>query len=551
MFMKESILVSWRALGFGRAALIAASLAAAACGDDSAGSGGAPATGGAGGVGGTDTGGAGGMVNPWLPLKHLVAVDIGAADPETGILKFEMPENTLGFTLVAESVSKGYRTGIAEMGVVGRPNILEDYGLPTRKERWFLGLDEVAASNPQTDKPDAMPFSSGEWQARLGTEAPDRLVGAKTFVRRTADGQFHGGVLDLNIRMVPGIADEAYMGEVLESLFNDYYKPLVGLDRGEVTTGALDAKFTTIADDDAFRDMLGTSEGIGPAPAANVFVVGSLELFGGALGVSGGIPGTPMHGMMGSGIALTLSGDVDFDSNVLFHELGHLGGLFHPVEFDGLIADALDDTIPGSTTNVMSAAPGLGQLELSPKQVTVLRGSALYRGILQEGGAPGEPLELGSPMPAPSFSTVPIMREKRREAGTRLEAILSSAWCPRTVGLSQVIWQRHGLGHEAELEHLIDDPSAFILARARALTLLARFGSERARAWASNKALTLSADRSIGRPLRLAALNALHPMGGGAVHEVPIALESDSDPLIAHVARSIRELDVHRLERRF
>jgi hypothetical protein len=86
--------------------------------------------------------------------------------------------------------------------------------------------------------------------------------------------------------------------------------------------------------------------------ALDVFFVGDIESTGGAE-VGGIAAGTPvafgLHGGPGSGIAIAadmylVPGDPDQLGRTLAHELGHALGLFHTVEPNGVVFDALPDT---------------------------------------------------------------------------------------------------------------------------------------------------------------------------------------------------------------
>ncbi len=85
--------------------------------------------------------------------------------------------------------------------------------------------------------------------------------------------------------------------------------------------------------------------------SVNIFLVRSLSPQG-VLGVSGGIPGPPLHGTANSGVVATMEARCHgVLGNVLAHEVGHFLGLFHNVEQDGN-QDAIADST-SSTQNLM------------------------------------------------------------------------------------------------------------------------------------------------------------------------------------------------------
>lgn len=101
----------------------------------------------------------------------------------------------------------------------------------------------------------------------------------------------------------------------------------------------------------------------------------------GILGISGGIPSSPILGTPHSGVVVSIStacgaNGQNYLAAVLAHEVGHSTGLFHNEESDGS-EDPLTDT-PKGRTNLMFWSEE-GGTTLSPQQGQVVRGDPKIR----------------------------------------------------------------------------------------------------------------------------------------------------------------------------
>ncbi len=502
--------------------------------------GGSPQGGGGTGAGSSGGGGAGGE-DPWAgPVVDLKELDLGTA--EIGdTLRFDLPDRMIGLTTLSETAESGLM-GVASLKPPLGSSVVFNFAIPTTNLAAFIDEGALNSANPQSDLDQAWPLASGQWQLRLASDETPTMAHSRVWVRRTEDGAFHGGVVDFHvfIASVSG-ADQGYVQAVLNAMFANHFTPDLGLTLGTVSFATISTGL--IGSHDEYRQLLQSSAGAGSAPAVNLFVVGD---FGGdidsALGIAGGIPGSPMvHGTTRSGVAYTPTGNGNYDATVLAHEIGHLAGLFHTSEIQTVAFDPLGDT--PTCPNISSGNPNncpdvsnvmfpiaYGGSILTPLQARVVQGSAIYRGILTAGGSPSGPL----PLPVfPSASQREHEHELLREhepehafqlpsarplrGTTALERALESHWCARAGDVEAWVWDRLGAGAREELTELVRDATAFDLTRARALSMLTRFATtEPEIALAIELADELAAAPSTGRRASIAAGQTLHDLGAPA-----------------------------------
>ena len=472
--------------------------------------GGAPDTTSVGGTGGTGGagpggGGAGGAPDPWAgPVESLKELDLGPIDFGASAL-FPIPDKTLGFTVQAEGDGPTSVVGVYRLRPPIGSSVIINFAMTGHDTQVFGGLHHITAANPQADSVDAYPVKAGTWRLTLGSDG-ESGTGAHTrvWVRRTSDGAFHGGVVDVNLFIVQGVASQSYMNQVLDAFF-----PYAGLSKGTVNVYSADPSFSTVNTRDEYREMLKATGGIGDAPAINLFVVDDFSDgdFGGAIGVAGGVPGSPMrHGTGQSGLAYEPSGDPGYDATVLMHEVGHLGGLFHTTEFQIVETDPLSDTASCPNDTIQSnpaACPdkdnvmfpmAYGATAFSGAQTLVLQGSALYRGVLEAGGVPSPPLLFpvaGAMAPSPFVEDASIAQDEGIRTMPRspdpLERALGALWCSgsfaeRALSVARdpaVALARKSAGSAvARLRAVALDPAAPVLLRKRALGLYVQAAKE-------------------------------------------------------------------------
>lgn len=405
----------------------------------------------AGGSGGASTtsmggGGSGGATDPWAgPLESLKELDLGDVKFNSQ-RDFPIPDRTLGLTIQIEGKKATDVVGFFRLRPpTGNVNIIYNFAMEGHDTQVFGGVQWSSASNPQTDAAAAYPVAAGNWRLTAGSDGnAGDFATARVWVRRTNDGAFHGGVLDMNIVIVPGSATQGYMDQVVSNFF-----PYAGLTKGKIVTYSADSSFATISSQDEYRALLAQSAGYPSAPAVNLFVVDDFSdgAFGAAIGVSGGLPGSPMrHGTAQSGLAFQPTGDPKYDASVLMHEIGHLGGLFHTTEYAITEVDPLSDTPECAAQTIMGnpdACPdtsntmfpiAYGATSFTPAQLIVLHGSALYRGILDAGGQPAPPLDAAPQKDAPAAAFLdepglPLGIRAMPGAPDALERALGALWC--------------------------------------------------------------------------------------------------------------------------
>ncbi|MFO0760715.1 MAG: hypothetical protein U0359_29825 [Byssovorax sp.] len=521
------------------------------------GSGGAGGGGGAGGSGGT---------GPWSgPLQALEELDLGTQTLNVQHL-FPIPDHTLGFTVLVSSTGINDVIGINRLRPPVGASVIFNFAMAGHNLQVFGNQGWVAGSDPQADSADAYPVLPGNWKLILGNDgSPSNGAHVSVWVRRTEDGQFHGGQLDFNVFIAPGVTDENYVKQVLNNIFLVSYG---GIAIGNITTYPLAAAYTVVDDRAEYRTMIASTAGVGTRPSVNLFVIKDFSDadFGGAIGVAAGVPGAAMQpGTTLSGVAYQPTGDAMYDASVLRHEIGHLAGLFHTTEFQVTETDPLSDTpecdhatitttpdaCPDKTNTMFPIAYGATALTLG--QVHVLQGSALYRGVIAEGG-PAAPPFASPPAPLhPGMSAGPIApadpallaRHPRKAfplAPDPLVRMLGGVWCTHSAadypGLAIQIAGREGRGAPALLRAVVLDASLPELIRARALAAHVRASS--ASKAALDLAASFAADEQASSDLRASAFAALRAHDRPRAQLLGRAAERSGDPIVRAIANILR-----------
>ncbi len=330
--------------------------------------------------------------------KTLSTFELGPQSSTTPF-GFELGNGALGFTIHSQfPLHAGFESLKAPNGEF----VIESASIPGTDAKFraypvfadVTGPYDVLAGVPQSDAPSAMPPVGGYWELTLRDQigTPIALDNVRVLVRFFKSGKFDGGRVDVNAFIAGTSTDQSGALERLQTAFTDF----AGLTLGNIEFFDLEQASEIIDDEVEFRELLrGTADQVGPDPALNVmFVKDMSKLF--AVGKAGGQPGlTTWHGSYIGGIAVETSSDPVLDSLVLRHQVGHMAGLFHTTErTDGAIkglTDALADTDICDDTLQLNFCPDSANLMfpiptsnwsglLTPSQITVVQGSALYIG---------------------------------------------------------------------------------------------------------------------------------------------------------------------------
>lgn len=525
---------------------------------------------GSGGAGGGGMGGSGGTVSsdPCAdPTTDVTSIDIG--EIELGVAtEFPICNRTVGFTALATAADANDVLGIARLKPPVGGSVILNFAMADHSTAVFGNSGWIGAANPQSDSIDAFPVQEGGWRITLGDDDGSlKSAPVTVWSRRTLDGKFHGGVVDVNVFIAPNAASQSDINAVLDKMF-----PYAGLGLGKVAFFPLNSSFSTVSSIDEFRLLLQSSEGAPSAPALNLFVISDFgAAFGDAIGVAGGIPGSPMrHGTGMSGVAYLPSGNSSYDASVLRHETGHLSGLFHTTEYAIDETDPLSDTPECSHSTIQAnpdACPDVtnsmfpiayGAVNFTSAQDIVIQGSMLYRGILQAGGSPVPPQPVppvpGAPELIPLGDDSPETLEAlpkrldlplRMNAGS-LERVLGGLWCSHHGGDYLALAVRVAGSSAAEksraLALLATDAQAPEIVRRRALKgyLRATEGSPRAHASALDLAASFARDQGAPTSIRLASVRALAEHGKDRAAILPIlAGASEPDRLVRALAAEL------------
>jgi len=295
---------------------------------------------------------------------------------------FRLPSNIVGFSIAS----------FAHEGTVGAYYIVspsgirwvDDYRVGKNPELLLSDLLVSVAAVPQTDVFGTMDVEPGDWHVRFGGSI-DR---AELWIRRTEDGRFRGGTVDVDAYVAPNILDnqESYVRSVLEATF-----PWVGLTLGDVRYLSLPAEYTVL-DASEFEAALTATSGE-RMPMLNVLFVAMLNNLDGTVrGKAARLPGYSGSRTLASGVAVALEGTLEEDVYILRHEMGHFMGLFHTTDYPTGVVDPLLDTPQCDETLIETAhheCPDAGNLMspwmildgLTESQERVIRGSSAYRGL--------------------------------------------------------------------------------------------------------------------------------------------------------------------------
>lgn len=206
----------------------------------------------------------------------------------------------------------------------------------------------------------SVPFTPGAWTIKL-LATKETTASVKALIKRNPQSPLASGKIDLNLFFagMPGISAATAPGDANFKQLFDLVKAIwapAGIAIGNVTyndvTGANLARFQDLQETDLGALMQLSLTPNATDDALNVFFVRSITSGSSLngyiiLGESAGIPGVPLRGTSGSGLAVT---SADFPrgladiADTWAHEGSHWLGLFHTTESAGTAFDPLPDT---------------------------------------------------------------------------------------------------------------------------------------------------------------------------------------------------------------
>lgn len=335
-----------------------------------------------------------------------------------------------------------------------------------------------------------------------------------------------------------------------------------GISIGTVDFYPLGLEWATI-DENNFEAACKQSAIAKLRPALNILIVpafGGVYADFGVLGVTAWLPANALQsGTSLSGMAVTMSLDPVVDAQVIRHEMGHYAGLLHTTELQpSFYGDALADTphcpdiasdplVCPDVENLMFPFVGIGNSAklISDMQASVIQGSAVYRGIVEEGGQPSGPFAVPHVPTSTNYLALDaraVLGVPRRSSwataanlDARAERLLNGFYCPRTwqKGASPALYQvlqTFGRVTSKQLITIAMDRHAPIHVRTRAVTAAAHGKHE---PWLIASLSALATDRTVSREVRLGAVAGLEHASASELDRIARLLVRDSDPVVA------------------
>jgi hypothetical protein len=299
-------------------------------------------------------------------------------------MKFTIPPNAIAFNVAIRTSVFGQFVAV--------DRLVSPSGVAVVDARTPIGANHAitfghngvaAAESPQTDALGAMPVEVGEWTATFS--APEGAV-ASVVVQVTDDGQFHGGILDLDV-YVP--ASFRFTDEEIDARLEAFFERTAlhsAVYRGKVTKHTIHTEFVQLDTASKLaRSVMETKAVPDGTQSLHVVLTEAIKLNGADIwGIATGLPGASTRtGSASSGVALAFLGTPEEDAHALEHEAGHFFGLSHTTELEGGLHDPLSDTPFCANTNDLASCPDRtsvmfpvlieppGSTAFSPAQATI------------------------------------------------------------------------------------------------------------------------------------------------------------------------------------
>ncbi len=479
--------------------------------------------------------------------------ELGAPSADRNL--FTLSDTALGAYVAARSPSTFSLVKIDRLVAPSGDTVLD--GLLPSNEAEFSNYQVASLVIPSITHPEMFPPALGSWSVKItgDSDATDLTV----LERRTEDGEFHGGELDVNVFVVPGVGDPDYLREMIEEGFGDY----AGLKLGALRFYDAPESFYEVNENNYFEaQQLSAGAPVGQAVTllAVGYIGGQLE---GAAGFSPGAPADPLgHGSASSTLVWWVQNDGFFDHIIVSHETGHYAGLFHTSEYyqQGLV-DPLSDTPECPELddqnffdcpdygNIMFFSGGDGTAHLSPQQEAVIQGSAIYRGSYAAGENPAGPFEglSGQAITSPPARSITLdgrgssprwpggpTPSALREGLAPQIAILDGIGCATGGSVETSIAEAARSLSASELIDAATDRRLSPLLRMRALLAASRAAGS-AQQGEALEALAL--DASEPEAVRAGAVRALGRSAPSRREAIAPVLRADASRLVRHLAR--------------
>jgi len=302
-------------------------------------------------------------VTPSVGSSTVTSIDLTASGPVavhtttlSAPLTLTVPTDAISVTFVGQAADPTAR--IVVYRIESPDGRIYDYATPGSPMKILPPAGPGAFAVLAPNSP-AAPFTPGTWTLEL-IGAKETTATVQALVKKSAQSPLATGSIDLNLFFVgmPGISAasapaDANFKTVLDSVRSTWSQ--IGIGVGNLTyhdiTGADLQRFGDLNEPDLGALMQRSLTPGANDNALNVFFVHSIS--GGGLqgyiilGESAGIPGVPVRGTTGSGLAVTTA---DFPNGLAdiadtwVHEGSHWLGLFHTTESAGTAFDSLPDT---------------------------------------------------------------------------------------------------------------------------------------------------------------------------------------------------------------